>query len=167
MLGRRHYQHPIRTKRKAATCCPQPVYPVAIGAPGPFGHGRVLIPEVNQHRYAAVGPAFLSRGVDELPVRQPLRQFGVYDADHNYFVRLPTEWQDNMTISAQSERLADTVKETTTCCARCVADHAAASSTCLYTGSAAGRKEVLACISAKSCTAVQANLIRRGVAVLG
>lgn len=51
---------------------PQPAFPhpVRVGAPGPFGHGRGADPRGGrQHRYAAVGPAFLSRGVDELPVR--------------------------------------------------------------------------------------------------
>lgn len=50
-------------------------------------------------------------------------------------------------------------------CAVRVADRAAANGT--YTQAARWQRKKCSCISAKAGTAVQANLIRRGVAVLG
>lgn len=81
---------------------------------------------------------------------QPLQQFGVYDADHNYFVRLPTEWQDNMTVSAQSESdwQIRSKEDNSLLCAVRVADRAAATAP-IHRRRSWQRKKC-SCISAKA-----------------
>ena len=140
----------------------------ALGPQDLLGTGEVLIPEVG----ASI--ATLQSARRFYPVEwmnylceQPLQQFGVYDADHNYFVRLPTEWQDNMTVSAQSESdwQIRSKEDNSLLCAVRVADRAAANGT--YTQAAQLAEKKVLVYFGESCTAVQANLIRRGVAVLG
>ena len=140
----------------------------ALGPQDLSGTGEVLIPEVG----ASI--ATLQSARRFYPVEwmnylceQPLQQFGVYDADHNYFVRLPTEWQDNMTVSAQSESdwQIRSKEDNSLLCAVRVADRAAANGT--YTQAAQLAEKKVLVYFGESCTAVQANLIRRGVAVLG
>ena len=140
----------------------------ALGPEDFAGTGEVLIPEVG----ASIPTLQSARRF--YPVEwmnylceQPLQQYGIYDADYSYFVRLPAEWREAGIVSAQSEsdwQIRSKTDNSLLCAVR-VADRSAANGT--YTEAALLTEKKVLVYFGESCTAVQANLIRRGVAVLG
>lgn len=103
--------------------------------------------------------------VDHLSGR-PLRRYGIYDAQYNYFLRLPEEWRGGISITAQSDsdwQIRDAERGRLLCAVR-IDDRTAANG--VYVEAARLPEKKLLLNFGEVCLSGQMNLIREGVLVL-
>lgn len=132
------------------------------------GTGEVLIPQTG----AAIPTLRSARRfypvewMNYLCADEPMRQYGIFDAQYGYFVRLPAEWKDAVTLSepSDSDWQIRSREDNSLLCAVRVADLNASGGT--YTEAARLAEKKVLLYFGEACTAAQASLIQRGVTVL-
>lgn len=103
--------------------------------------------------------------VDHLS-EKPLRRYGIFDVQYNYFLRLPEAWRGSISLSAQSDtdwQIRDAGDGRLLCMVR-IADRFAAGG--MYIEAAQLSDQKLLLYFSESCPPAYINLIQNGVLVL-
>ena len=97
---------------------------------------------------------------------KPLRRYGIYDTQYNYFLRLPEAWRSKISVSAQTDtdwQIRDAGDGRLLCMVR-IADRFAGDG--MYIEAAQLTDQKLLLYFSEACPPAYINLIQNGVVVL-
>lgn len=155
------------TEEPAALLCQRPQALSALTPRDLVGTGEMLAAEAGASipTIQAARRFYPVDWVDHLSER-PLRRYGIFDVEYNYFLRLPEVWRGNISISAQSDtdwQIRNAEDGRLLCMVRIV-DRFAADG--IYIEAAQLPDHKLLLYFGEACPPAYINMIRNGVLVL-